>query len=355
MFSLLSDTHPKIKEAAFSALEQIGATVENPEIAKNVDVLIKALSNPFYENQKGLEVLLKTDFAHSLDDSSLSIIMPIVNYGLIAQDAKSREYAGKIVAKMSSLIKYPKSLHPYSDSLLMALKSALADSREDVRNTVAKAFGSIAKYLDRKFAEKIIEMLTEILHNPEAKTLERAGASQSLSEVLCCFGIELVDKLLDSLLQDAKSPLSYLKEGYIGLFLFIPRILDEQFEPYLEKVLATILASVAEEEEKIRQMALRVLHIIISKYGLKKVSILLPAFQKGIMSESWLERSSSVILLGNMFDILKEKDKNSIFKIDNISEVLVCLLILKSDPKPKVRDEATNVLFSFFEAFTVFV
>ena len=58
----LTHTHPKIREGAHEALTIIGSTIKNPEIEQIVDVLIKSLSDPFYQNKKGLNILLKTEY-----------------------------------------------------------------------------------------------------------------------------------------------------------------------------------------------------------------------------------------------------------------------------------------------------
>lgn len=54
----MSDTHPKIRECANESLTLIGSSIKNPEISEIVDILIKALSDPFDMNKYGLEILL---------------------------------------------------------------------------------------------------------------------------------------------------------------------------------------------------------------------------------------------------------------------------------------------------------
>lgn len=113
--SAISNTHPKIQQAATEALALIGTTIRNPEVTQIVDVLIKSLSNPFDENHKGLNILLKTEFAHFIDVPSLSVIIPILEHGLISKQLSQKENAGKIVATIVHLIKDPKDLLPYLD------------------------------------------------------------------------------------------------------------------------------------------------------------------------------------------------------------------------------------------------
>jgi len=46
--------------------------------------LIIALSNPYDENLKGLQVVLETKFRHYIDAPAMSLLIPIIDYGLKA-------------------------------------------------------------------------------------------------------------------------------------------------------------------------------------------------------------------------------------------------------------------------------
>ena len=81
----LTETHPKIRESTNEALTVIGSTIKNPEISSIVDILIISISNPYEKTVNGLEVLLKTQFIHYIDAPSLSLLIPIIDYGLRAK------------------------------------------------------------------------------------------------------------------------------------------------------------------------------------------------------------------------------------------------------------------------------
>jgi hypothetical protein len=85
------------------------------------------LSDPFYENKRGLDILLKTSFVHYIDIPALSMVIPIIEYGLRSRDSKLKEDASKIVGTISHLIKDPKDILPYYDTLSNALKIAVTD------------------------------------------------------------------------------------------------------------------------------------------------------------------------------------------------------------------------------------
>lgn len=86
------DTNPNIKDAAIKSLNQLLATIKTPEIVDIRETLINALSRPYDENGRALEILLNTQFNHLLDTSSIALIIPIITYGLKNnRDSKQRE------------------------------------------------------------------------------------------------------------------------------------------------------------------------------------------------------------------------------------------------------------------------
>ena len=87
----LTTTHPKIRDGASQALKLIGSTIKNSEISSIADILIKAISDPFEYNVRGLNVLLKTQFVHYIDAPALSLLIPIIDYGLRSKQSEMRQ------------------------------------------------------------------------------------------------------------------------------------------------------------------------------------------------------------------------------------------------------------------------
>ena len=229
----ISNTHPKIQQAATDALALIGTTIRNPEVTQIVDVLIKALSNPFDENHKGLNILLKTEFNHFIDVPSLSVIIPIIEHGLISKQLSQKENAGKIVATIVYLIKDPKDLLPYLDQLIVALKETIADHLTEVRTIASKAFGALAKKLGKRYSDPLKVTLFELLNSEKTPSVQRGGAAQSLCEVVFNVGIEEFEKYFPFFLKNTQHENRSIKEGYIGLFVFFPSIMEGSFQKYM--------------------------------------------------------------------------------------------------------------------------
>jgi hypothetical protein len=92
-------------------------------------------------------ILLKSEFIHYLDIPALSMIVPILDYGLRSRDDESKEDAARIVATISNLIKDPKDFVPYINTLVDALLISIMDNLADVRSLAAKALGNLGEKL----------------------------------------------------------------------------------------------------------------------------------------------------------------------------------------------------------------
>ncbi len=76
---VLSDTHPAVQKATKSALSHVGSVIRNPEIQIHVPKILKALVDSDY-TKDALDSLLNTNFVHSIDAPSLSLILPVSLY-----------------------------------------------------------------------------------------------------------------------------------------------------------------------------------------------------------------------------------------------------------------------------------
>ena len=170
---MINDTNTDIKEAAVASLSLIISTIKNPEIIENRDVIIKSLSDPFHFNNRSLDLLLQTRFQHFIDGPALSLIMPIIIYGLkYSNSIPSKINASKVVANISLLINNDNDILSNIDILLDGLMSALKDVDADVRAYTSKALKSIALKFPN-LSKMILNMLKEILENEVYSSVER--------------------------------------------------------------------------------------------------------------------------------------------------------------------------------------
>jgi hypothetical protein len=188
-------------------LKVIGETIKNPEIFDNIDILISALSDPYHNSKKGLEVLLKTRFSHYIDPPALSVIVPIINYALRGRDSELKTYACQVIGSISILIENPEDLLPYIEFMREGLKVTACDQLTDIRNVATKSLGKMSSKIGIANTEKYMSFLNEILQSETANSLERQGAAQGLSECICSHGMDYFEESLlkiYDLLREAK-------------------------------------------------------------------------------------------------------------------------------------------------------
>jgi len=350
----LSDPHPTVQEKGNQALSEIGSTISSPEISEISEVLIKALSNPYDESKKALEVLLQTQFVHYIDTASLSLIIPVIEYGLRNRDSILRKFASQLIGSISNLIKNTADLDPYQTMLINALKMAICDTLSEVRAIAAKACGSLCQKLGFEKSSSLILAIQEILESGDSNTIDRAGAAQAMSEITYALGKGYIEKVLPVYLANTTSNQVHIKESYIGIFAFLPAIMEEEFEPYISDVVDNIIDAISDENEIIRNLSIRVVKILIQRFGLKKTDILMDPAESGLFSPNWRRRASSVLLVGEMLEILQKSERRAGKDSDTdyagiFTRIVTSIHILKFDHSEHVKHTANQIWKTYVE------
>lgn len=302
-----TDPHPKVKEAARSSLQDIGSVVRNPEVSRLAPVLLTALSDPAKGTKPALEALLETEFMHSIDAPSLSLLAPILQRGLRDRGADTKRKAAVITGNMTSMISDAKMLIPYLDDLIPGLKMVLTDPIPDVRARAAKALGSLTAGLgegqgDGELAT-LIPWLIDTL-KADTSTVERSGGAQGLAEVLVALGIDRVAGVLSELLPLKSHPKFNVREGVIWVLCFLPPALGDAFAQHIPDSLPVVLSGLSDEAESVRDVAMRAGQVLVSSHGRNHPMLLLPTLEKGLFDDDWRIRQSSVQLLGDLLYLI---------------------------------------------------
>lgn len=95
---------------------------------------------------------------------------------------------------LSNLIKDPSDIIPYMDILTEGFKHALRDSVAEVRSFASKALGNLCVKLGIENSEHFFSFLQETLQVENVISIERAGAAQAYSELICALGFEYFEK-----------------------------------------------------------------------------------------------------------------------------------------------------------------
>ncbi|MBN3289218.1 GCN1 kinase, partial [Polypterus senegalus] len=293
---VLTDSHVKVQKAGQQALRQIGSVIRNPEILAITPILLDALTEPSRKTHKCLQTLLDTKFVHFIDAPSLALIMPIVQRAFQDRSTDTRKMAAQIIGNMYSLTDQ-KDLSPYLPSVIPGLKSSLLDPVPEVRTVSAKALGAMVKGMGESCFDDLLPWLMETLAS-EQSSVDRSG----LAEVLAGLGVEKLEKLMPDIVATASKIdiASHVRDGYIMMFIYLPVTFGDKFTPYVGPIIPCILKALADENEYVRDTALRAGQRIISMYAETAIALLLPELEQGLFDDMWRIRFSSVQLLGDL-------------------------------------------------------
>ncbi|KAJ7623265.1 armadillo-type protein [Roridomyces roridus] len=302
---VLTDSHAQVRTAANKSLKQFGEVITNPEIQSLVPVLLKALVDPA-KTPNALSSLLKTSFMHYIDNSSLALVVPILERGLRERGADIKKKAAQIVGNLASLTD-SKDFVPYLSNLLPMVHQVLVDPVPEARATAAKALGTLVERLGEGHFPDLVPGLLRTLKT-DTSGVDRQGAAQGLSEVLSGLGMERLEGLLPDIIANAQSPRATVREGFMSLLVFLPATFGSRFQPHLPKIISPILSGLADVEEYVREAAMRAGRMVVTNYSSKAIDLLLPELEQGMFDPGWRIRQSSITLVGEL-----------LFKVSGIS------------------------------------
>lgn len=92
----------------------------------------------------------------------------------------------------------------------------------------------------------------------------------------------------------------HVKDGYLLMFIYMPSAFPEEFTQYIGHIIIPILKALADENEYVRDTALKAGQRIVNLYADTAIMLLLPELEKGLFDDNWRIRLSSVQLLGDL-------------------------------------------------------
>ena len=300
LMAVLSDSHPRVQKTGAMALKQIGSVIRNPEIQAIVPVLLEALQDPANKTHKCLNTMLNTKFVHFIDAPSLALIMPVVERAFQGRSTETRKMAAQIIGNMYALTDQ-KDLSPYLPSIIPGLKQSLLDPVPEVRGVTARALGAMVKGMGEDIFEDLMPWLMSTMTS-ELSSVDRSGAAQGLSEVMGGLGLERLEKFIPEIIETAERTdiAPHVKDGYIMLFIYLPMVFTQDFTKYIGRIINPVLKALADENEFVRETALRAGQRIVNMYAETAIQLLLPELERGLFDENWRIRFSSVQLLGDL-------------------------------------------------------
>ena len=78
----------------------------------------------------------------------------------------------------------------------------------------------------------------------------------------------------------------------MSLLVYLPATFGPRFQPHLPKIVSPILSGLSDNEEYVREAAMKAGRMIISNYSNKAIDLLLPELENGMFDSSWRIRVS---------------------------------------------------------------
>ncbi|KAK5169075.1 translational activator of GCN4 [Saxophila tyrrhenica] len=294
---VLNDSHKEVRASANRSLQRFGDVITNPEVKSQVNILLKALSDPTKYTDDALDALIKVNFIHYLDAPSLALVVRILERGLGDRSATKRK-AAQIIGSLAHLTER-RDLVTHLPPLVAGLRTAIVDPVPATRATASKALGSTIEKLGEDALPDLIPSLMQTLKS-DTGAGDRLGSAQALSEVLAGLGTSRLEETLPTILQNASSAKASVREGFMSLFIFLPACFGQSFANYLARIIPPILGGLADDVESIRETALRAGRLLVKNFAARSVDLLLPELERGLADDSYRIRLSSVELVGDL-------------------------------------------------------
>ena len=360
----VADPHPKVKESARNAMGDISSVIKNPEVASLSPTLIAALGDPANKTKDALAALLNCEFMHSIDAPSLGVLIPILGRALKDRSADLKRKSAAITGNICSMITDPKIIIPYFPQMLPGLKECLVDPIPDVRATSAKALGSLMVGVGEEELSELVPWLLETISS-EVSPVERSGAAQGLAEVSLSLNASRRLEILTAVIGLQGNTKVAAREGMVWCLSFFPSVLGEQYAQYISFTLPIVLQGLCDDNDGVREVALRAGQVMVSVLGSTHTHELLPGLSEGLFDDDWRIRLCSVSLLGDLLYLVGDTRAAGMTDVDDdmgssgssraslairahigdedTNNVLAALYIARSDTSTGVRQGALQV------------
>ena len=183
--------------------------------------------------------------------------------------------------------------------------------------------------------------------------------------MICAGGASLVENVMqDEILPLISHPSSAYREGVLWVLTFLPSTLGQAFAPLIESTFPALISGLSDENEPVRDVAMRAGRVTIRSHGKAHVDKILPTLEEGLSNEDSRIRAASLTLLGDLLGCIggSKISKNDVDTQDDIRQaeraqaqialvlgpttrkrVLSSLYLRRSDTTAVVRQSAVQV------------
>lgn len=134
----MTDVRKEVADEAKEALTEVSTVIENKDIFNVIPVVIETISKPA-QTSEGIHALSATTFVQAVDESVLSMLVPLLQRGLVERSTPIKRMSAVIIGNMVKLVMEPKQAAPLLPKLLPGVKKLAAEvSDPECRNVANK-------------------------------------------------------------------------------------------------------------------------------------------------------------------------------------------------------------------------
>lgn len=154
---------------------------------------------------------------------------------------------------------------------------------------------------------------------------------------------------MDNSLSLTSDSRDYMRESFLSIFVYLPIVMEDKFEKHVFKVINGIVESISHQKEGIRNLAIKSIKTLIRRFLKKNIDVLINPFNEGAFSDNSTKQNSSLILLGDIIDILSEELQEREKLYETYPKLISIFYIMKNDLCGEVRITATNIFKTFVD------
>ena len=150
------DTRLEVTEAATAALSACCYTAGNRDLEPHIPAIVSCIAHPA-EVSEAVAKLSATTFVQAMEDSSLSILAPLMLRALRERSSKTQRRASIIIENMSKLVQDPIDAKPFLPLLIPALDRVAQEAADpELRAVAGRARDALLKVKEAAEAKEAV-------------------------------------------------------------------------------------------------------------------------------------------------------------------------------------------------------
>ncbi|XP_016426339.1 eIF-2-alpha kinase activator GCN1-like [Sinocyclocheilus rhinocerous] len=236
----------------------------------------------------------------NLSAHGVKLVLPSLLMALEEESWRTKAGSVELLGAMAYCA--PKQLSSCLPNIVPKLTEVLTDSHVKVQKAGQQALRQIGSVIRNPEILAITPILLDALTDPSHKTQHclQTLLDTKFVHFIDAPSLALIMPIVQRAFQDRSTDTRKMAAQIIGNMYSLTDQKSNKFTPYVGPILPCILKALADENEYVRDTALRAGQRIISMYAETAIALLLPELEQGLFDDLWRIRFSSVQLLGDL-------------------------------------------------------